>query len=86
MSCSVRKYVRFLSDMVFYERGGFSCLVRRFVYFLTDVSFLGRELLSYTHTDMGKDNFHIEHNKEVISTFLRQLSRCTWRTAPPLSL
>ena len=28
----------------------------------------------------------VEYNKEVISTFLRQLSRCTWRTAPPLSL
>ena len=25
--------------------------------------------MSYTHTDAGKDNFHIEHNKEVISTF-----------------
>ena len=26
--------------------------------------------MSYTHTDMGKDNFHVEYNKEVISTFV----------------
>jgi hypothetical protein len=32
--------------------------------------FLGRAFLSYTHTDMGKDNFHIGYNKEVISTFV----------------
>ena len=31
--------------------------------------------MSYTRTSIGKDCFHVEHNKEVISTFLRQLYR-----------